>query len=58
MDLIMLNVTGLSAAVGDEVELLGPAMPLAEQAAAMGTIDYEILTRLGSRIARSYSGGE
>lgn len=58
MDLIMLDVTGLGAAAGDEVELLGPAMPLAEQAAAMNTIDYELLTRLGPRIARFYSGGE
>lgn len=56
MDLTMLDVTGLDVAVGDEVELLGAAMPIAEQAAAMGTIDYEILTRLGPRFARSYAG--
>jgi alanine racemase len=24
----------------------------------MGTIDYEILTRLGSRLDRRYAGGE
>jgi alanine racemase len=57
MDLTMIDVTGLDVAVGDEVEMLGPHMPIAEQAEAMGTIDYEILTRLGSRIARSYVGG-
>lgn len=56
MDLTMIDVTGLDVAVGDDVELLGPHMPIAEQAEAMGTIDYEILTRLGSRVTRSYSG--
>jgi alanine racemase len=58
MDLIVLDVTGLNAAVGDKAEFLGENMPLSEQAEAMGTIDYEILTRLGSRLERSYSGGE
>jgi alanine racemase len=58
MDLTVLDVTGLNVAVGDKVELIGPNVSLAEQAEAMGTIDYEILTRLGSRIERIYSGGE
>ena len=58
MDLIVIDVTGLSVALGDDIELLGPNMPLSEVAAAMGTIDYEILTRLGSRLDRRYAGGE
>lgn len=57
MDLTMLDVTGLKVEVGDEAELLGAHMPINEQAEAMGTIDYEILTRLGPRVTRSYSGG-
>jgi alanine racemase len=56
MDLLMLDVTGLDVAVGEDAELIGPAMALADQAAAMSTIDYEILTRLGRRAARTYSG--
>jgi alanine racemase len=58
MDLIVIDVTGLSVSPGDEIELIGPNMPLSEVAGAMGTIDYEILTRLGSRLDRRYSGGE
>jgi len=58
MDLIVIDVAGLSVSPGDDIELLGPNMPLSEVAAAMGTIDYEILTRLGSRLERRYAGGE
>ena len=58
MDLAVVDVTGLSVSPGDDIELIGPNMPLSEVADAMGTIDYEILTRLGSRLDRRYSGGE
>lgn len=58
MDLIIVDVTGLSVSPGDETEVLGPNMPLSEVAGAMDTIDYEILTRLGARLERRYSGGE
>ena len=57
MDLLVLDVTGVGAVVGDEVELMGANLPLRDQAAAMGTIDYELLTRLGPRIQRTYVGG-
>lgn len=58
MDLIVVDVTGLSVSPGDEIEVMGPNMPLSEAAGAMGTIDYEILTRLGARLERRYSGGQ
>jgi len=58
MDLIVVDVTGLKVSPGDEIEFLGPNMPLAEVADSMGTIDYELLTRLGSRVERLWSGGE
>jgi alanine racemase len=58
MDLIVIDVTGLSVSPGDEIEIIGPNMPLPEVAGAMGTIDYEILTRLGARLDRRYSGAE
>lgn len=47
--------------VGDSVSLIGPreAGPSADQwAAAAGTINYEIVTRLGSHIDRSYREGD
>ena len=31
---------------------------IGEVASAMDTIDYEVLTRLGARLDRRYSGGE
>jgi alanine racemase len=58
MDLTIVDVTGLSVSPGDEIEMLGPNITLSEAAGAMGTIDYEILTRLGSRLERFYAGGE
>lgn len=56
MDLVVIDVTGLGVSPGDPVELAGPEMPIGEQAAAMATIDYELLTRLGSRVRRVYTG--
>lgn len=59
MDLTCVDVTALPADavhVGDAVELIGPAVPLEEVAAAAGTIGYEILTGLGGRLVRDYVG--
>lgn len=56
MDLIALDVSGLPVKAGDEADLLGASLTLDEQAVAMGTIDYEFLTRLGQRATRSYVG--
>ncbi|MDP3738650.1 MAG: alanine racemase [Hyphomonadaceae bacterium] len=58
MDLIVVDVTGTNAKPGDEIEFVGPNMPLSEAAVSMGTIDYEFLTRLGSRVERVWSGAE
>jgi alanine racemase len=45
---------------GDEVVLFGPGdsgEPTAEDwANAIGTINYEIVTRVGARVPRSYEG--
>ncbi len=56
MDLIAVDATGLDVSPGDEAELIGPAIPLGEQAARLGQIDYEFLTRRGARIRRSDTG--
>lgn len=58
MDLTVIDVTGLPVSPGDDVELVGPNIPLNEAAGAMDTIGYEILTRLAPRLDRRYSGGE
>ncbi len=55
MDLTAFDVTGVPAALGDMLTLMGPDNPpdmLAEQA---GTIGYEMLTALGSRYRRIYA---
>ena len=55
MDLITLNVTGISSAeIGSEVEFIGDTISLEEIAAAAGTANYEILTGLGKRVPRTY----
>ena len=57
MDLISLDVSALPAdAVGPGtlVELIGGPDGVDRLAAAAGTIGYEVLTRLGSRLARRY----
>ena len=58
MDLISLDVTECPAArSGAMVEILGPHQTVDQLAAAAGTIGYEILTALGSRYTRRYTGG-
>jgi alanine racemase len=58
MDMTMLDVTGMEAAPGDDVVIVGEqegeAMTVREIAAAIGTIPYELLCRVGSRIQRLY----
>ena len=54
MDMCMVDVSGLPVQAGDEVELLGPNQSASDLAAAAGTISYEVLTGIGSRIPRLY----
>src|SRR5690606_40819910 len=59
MDATMLDVTGMEAAPGDEVVILGDqgdeSITVREMAAAIGTIPYELLCRGGSRISGVYA---
>jgi len=58
MDLITLDVTDCPTATpGQMVEILGSHQSIDDLAAAAGTIGHEILTSLGSRYARRYTGG-
>ena len=56
MDLITVDVTDLPA-VPDALDILSPYQTVDDLAAAAGTIGYEILTSLGTRYQRHYTGG-
>jgi alanine racemase len=56
MDLITADVTGL-AEVPQHLDILGSHQGIDDLAAAAGTIGYEILTALGDRYERVYTGG-
>jgi alanine racemase len=59
MDMLTIDVTGMDVHPGDEVVLLGvqgsEAVGVSEMAAAVGTIPYEVLCRIGTRIERVYN---
>jgi alanine racemase len=55
MDQIMADVTHVpGVAPGDEVELIGPHIPVTEVAEKAGTIVWTIFTGLGPRLPRVY----
>jgi alanine racemase len=61
MDQFVVDVGDAEVAAGDEVVLFGPGddgEPTADEwAEAIGTIGYEIVTRIGGRVPRAYVGG-
>ena len=60
MDQFVLDLGDDTAEAGDEVVLFGPGddgEPTAQDwASVLGTIDYEIVTRIGARVPRTYVG--
>src|SRR4051794_23082694 len=62
MDMTMIDVTGMDVAPGDEVVIVGQQgdgeIGMREVAAAIGTIPYELLCRVGTRIERHYLAAE
>jgi len=58
MDMIMIDVTGLDASPGDEVVFIGrqggDTIDAREMAATIGSIPWEIVCRVGTRIERVY----
>lgn len=58
MDMLMADVTGLDVSPGDDVVLIGEQdgdrIDVREMAATIGTIPWEIVCRIGSRIQRLY----
>jgi len=60
MDQFVLDAGDDEVAAGDEVLLFGPGddgEPTAQEwADVLGTIDYEVVTRIGTRVPRTYAG--
>lgn len=60
MDMLAVDVTGSNVEPGTEAVFLGAqgdeCITVAEMAAAIGSIPYEVLCRIGSRIERVYDG--
>jgi alanine racemase len=58
MDMTMIDVTGMEVSTGDEVVIVGEQgdaeIGMREVAATIGTIPYELLCRVGTRIERRY----
>ncbi len=58
MDMTMIDVTGMEVSTGDEVVIVGAqggeSIGMREIAASIGTIPYELLCRVGTRIERVY----
>jgi len=59
MDMVMVDVSALPEALlaaGQHVEFLNASLTVNHLAHAAGTIGYEVLTRIGPRISKSYVG--
>ena len=55
MDMCMVDVTGIFCTEGDDVTIFSNATHIKKQAEVMGTIPYEVLTAVSSRVKRVYS---
>jgi len=54
MDMCMVDVTGLEVKAGDAVEIFGENLNLNEMAGKIGTIPYELLTNVSTRVKRVF----
>jgi alanine racemase len=54
MDMCFIDLTGMQAEEGDEVIIFGESFPVWKMAKTAGTITYEILTGISSRVKRVY----
>lgn len=54
MDMCMVDISGIDAKEGDEVIIYGPGISLKELSYNIGTIPYELLTNISSRVKRVY----
>lgn len=54
MDVALVDVTGIDCHEGDTVEIFGPNLPVTTLSDALGTIPYEVLTSVSSRVKKVY----
>lgn len=54
MDLLMIDVTGLQAKVGEEIIIFDDYQNIGGMAQLLGTIPYEVLTSISPRVRRVY----
>lgn len=54
MDVAMIDVTGIDCKEGDTVEIFGDNLPVTVLSDVLGTIPYEVLTSISSRVKRVY----
>jgi alanine racemase len=54
MDVCMIDVTDIDCKEGDTAEIFGDNLPITQLSDALGTIPYEILTAVSSRVKRVY----
>ncbi len=55
MDMCMVNVTDIACSPGDDAIVFGPEHPLQDFARDLGTIPYEALTSISTRVRRIYT---
>ena len=55
MDTCMIDITGIDAHEGDTVTVFGEGAPVGEMADVLGTIPYEIMTGISTRVKRIYT---
>lgn len=55
MDVCMIDVTGIKCSEGDYVTIFGDELPVTVLSDAIGTIPYEILTSVSTRVQRVYT---
>lgn len=54
MDMTMVDISEIEAKEGDEVIIYGPGISLKELSQKIGTIPYELMTNISSRVKRVY----
>ena len=54
MDVCMIDVTDIQCTEGDSVEIFGDHLPVTVLSDALGTIPYEVLTSVSTRVKRIY----
>ena len=54
MDVCMIDVTDIPCREGDSVEIFGPQLPVTQLAEWLGTIPYEVMTGISTRVKRVY----